>query len=199
MGRRPSGENVNFLQGGHLRKLLVLVLLLGFCAALTAKEEPVAKPENTCYTDSAVVEKGTSFPVRVFISNIDTLAGMQIPFYYRSENVNIVCDSVSFAGSRCSNFAYNDFKIEPVGKTVFFAFIFTVDPNKDVKPLLPGDGLVATLWFSAPKDTHSGAVALESGPNVFLPHPKIDYGYHFWTPAALEVDFAYKPGTISVK
>lgn len=182
-----------------MRKLFILVLVAGLWGALAAQEKQPAESANTCYAESVVVAKGSSFPVKVLVANIDTLAGMQVPFYYRSEKVNLVCDSVSFAGSRCIDFAYNDFKIEPVGKTVFFAFILTVDPEQEIKPMPPGDGLVATLWFTVPKDTPSGTVTLESGPNVFLPNPKIDYGYHFWTPAALEKDFVYKPGTITVK
>jgi hypothetical protein len=164
-----------------------------------AEEKEAAKAGNVCYTENVEITKGTSFPVKVFLANVDTMAGMQVPIYFRSENINIVCDSVTFLGSRCAHFGLNDYKIEPVGKTVYFAFIYMVDPSQEVAPLLPGDGLVATLWFTAPADTKSGAVALESGPNAFLPNPKIDYGYHFWTPAALEVDCAFKTGTIKIK
>jgi hypothetical protein len=135
----------------------------------------------------------------VFVNNVDTLAGMQVPIYYRSEDVNLKCDSVSFSGSRCKDFALSFPLFEPVGKTVFFCFIYTTDASQTVTPLLPGDGLVATLWFTAPKDTKIGKVELESGPNAFLPHPKIDYGYLFWTPTAQQVECTYKAGYVTVK
>ncbi len=180
-------------------RLIAVVFLLGIVGTVAAEEKQIVTKGNVCYTESVTVKPGMSFPVKVMVANVDTLAGMQVPIYFRSENVNIACDSVTFQGSRCAHFGFNDYKIEPVGKTVYFAFIYMIDPNTDIEPLLPGDGLVATLWFTAPADTKAGAIALESGPNAFLPNPKIDYGYHFWTPAALEVDCTYKAGTVKIK
>ncbi len=185
------------MQGGHLRKLLVLVLLLGLWGVSFAGQ--AQKSGNVCYTENVAAAKGTSFPVKVFVSNYDTLAGIQVPIYYRSENIDLKCDSVTFAGSRCDYFALSHFMIEPVGKTVFFTFILMTDPSQDVKPLLPGDGPVATLWFTAPRDIKSGEVKLDSGPNAFYPHEKIDYGFLFWTPAAQQVDCAYQSGVVTIK
>jgi hypothetical protein len=187
-----------------LRKLLIFVLLFGFASVSFATEKPasdkeVQKAGNVCYTENVDAVRGTSFPVKVFVNNVDTLAGMQVPIYYRSEDVDLKCDSVTFTGSRCKDFALSFPMIEPVGKTVFFCFIYTTDASQDVQPLLPGDGLVATLWFTAPKDIKAGKVMLDSGPNAFYPHPKIDYGFLFWTPEAVQVDCTYKGGAITVK
>jgi hypothetical protein len=182
-----------------LRRLLLFVLLLGLWEVSIAQEKKTLPEGNVCYTENVEVTKGSSFGVKVFVRNIDTLAGMQVPIYYRSETVNLKCDSVSFIGSRCINFALNDKKFEPIGKTVYFCFIAVVDPSQNVKPLAPGDGLVATLWFTAPKDIASGKVKLDSGPNAFFPHEKIDYSFLFWTPAAQQVDCSYKEAYISVK
>lgn len=176
------------------------MLLFALTAAVAAQEaESEKKGGNVCYTESVEVEKGTSFPVKVFVNNVDTLAGMQVPIYYRSEDVDLTCDSISFVGSRCSDFALSLPLIEPVGKTAFFAFISMTDPKEDHPPLYPGDGLVATLWFTAPKDIKSGKVELASGPNAIYPHEKIDYSYLFWTPRAEQRECTYKPGYITVK
>lgn len=182
-----------------MKKLIGFVLVVGICGASWADDTSIPRDKNICYTENIEINKGTSFPVKVFVNNIDTLAGMQVPIYYRSENVSLTCDSVTFGGSRCAHFGLSDFKIEPKGKTVYFAFIYMVDPNQEVAPLLPGDGQVATIWFTAPPDAKTGALVLESGPNAFLPNPRIDYGYHFWTPMALEIDFEFMPGTIKIK
>jgi hypothetical protein len=182
-----------------LQRFLVFVLLLGLWEISFAQEKQILPAGNVCYTENVEVTRGNAFGVRVFVKNADTLAGMQVPIYFRSETVNLKCDSVSFAGSRCAAFALNDSKIEPVGKTVYFAFIAVVDASQNVPPLLPGDGLVATLWFTAPKDIKPGKVKLDSGPNAFYPHEKIDYSFLFWTPAAQQVDCVYKEAYITVK
>lgn len=182
-----------------MRKFLVFVLLLVFWGISFAEEKQVSKNENVCYTESVETAKGASFPVKVFVNNVDTLAGMQVPIYYRSENISLKCDSVSFKDSRCRYFAFNDSKIEPVGRTVYFAFILMTDPSQNVAPLAPGDGLVATLWFTAPKDVKAGQVKLDSGPNAFFPDERIDYSFLFWTPRAEQVNCVYQPGTITIK
>ena len=167
--------------------------------AVFAQEMKTETAGNTCKAESVTAEKGTSFSVKVFVHNVDTLAGMQVPIYYRSENVNIVCDSISFVGSRCADFALELPLIEPVGKTAFFAFISMTDPEVEHPPLYPGDGLVASLWFTAPADTKAGTVDLSSGPNAIYPHDKIDYSYLFWTPLADQVECTYIPGTVTIK
>ena len=183
--------------------LMLSMTLTGVLFAGNAKSAPEQsnqqKKQNVCYTESVEVAKGTSFPVKVYVNNVDSLAGMQVPIYYRSEDVDIKCDSVSFAGSRCGYFAMNDSKIEPVGKTVLFCFIVEIDPGKPEPPLGPGDGVVATLWFTAPKNVNSGKVQLYSGPNAFFPHEIIDFSFLFWNPLANPVDFTYEPGYITVK
>jgi len=183
-----------------LKKFFVGVLILCFAVTVSAQEEKKSAPKgNVCYTESVEVEKGASFPVKVFVNNVDTLAGMQVPIYYRSEKVDLKCDSITFGNSRCLGFAMNHQMIEPVGKTAFFAFISMTDPNVEKPPLYPGDGLVATLWFTVPKDANSGKVELYSGPNAVYPHDKIDYSYLFWTPSAEQKECTYKPGYITVK
>ncbi len=174
-------------------------MILALTVIVSAEDKKEEYKGNVCYTESVEVSKGTSFPVRVFVNNTDTLAGMQVPIYYRSEDVDLVCDSVSYVGSRCEAFSLSHSMIEPVGKVVFFAFISMTDPAREVAPLYPADGLVATLWFTAGKDIKSGKVELYSGPNAIYPHDKIDYSYLFWTPGAEQKDCLYRPGYITIK
>lgn len=182
-----------------MKKALVLILLLILPGYALAQEGQKEIKANTCYTESVDVEKGTSFPVKVFLNNVDTLAAFSVPIYYRSETVDLKCDSVTFHGSRSEYFSLSFFKVEPVGKVVFFAFLWVTDPDQEVPPLEPGEGMVAELWFTAPEDIKAGKVELDSGPNAFFPHEHVDYSYEFTTPMATEVDFEYTPGHITVK
>ena len=182
-----------------MKKIWVVIFVLLLAVVIFAQEKESEPAGNICYAESVEAEKGTSFRVKVFVNNVDTLAGMQVPIYYRSEDVDLTCDSITFGDSRCSEFALSLPLIEPVGKTAFFAFISMTDPNEEHPPLFPGDGMVATLWFTAPKDVKSGKVELSSGPNAVYPHDKIDYSYLFWTPTAEQKECTYKPGFITVK
>lgn len=182
-----------------MKKTLVLILLMSLPGLVLAQEEKKEIKGNTCYTESVEVEKGTSFPVKVFVNNLDSLAAFSVPIYYRSETVDLQCDSVTFHGSRAEHFSLSFFKIEPVLKVVFFAFLWVTDPDEVIPPLKAGEGMVAELWFTAPEDIKGGKVELDSGPNAFFPHEHVDYSYEFTTPLAVEVDFAYEPGYITVK
>ena len=182
-----------------MKKTLILILLMSLPGFALAQEEQKEIKGNTCYTESVEVEKGTSFPVKVFVNNVDSLAAFSVPIYYRSETVDLQCDSVTFHGSRAEYFSLSFFKIEPVGKVVFFAFLWVTDPDREVPPLEPGEGMVAELWFTAPKDIKAGKVELDSGPNAFFPHEYVNYTYEFTTPLATGADFEYMPGYITVK
>ena len=182
-----------------MKRASILFFLLAFSINVMAQEKKEEMKGNVCYTESVTAQKGTSFPVKVFVHNVDTLVAFSVPIYYRSEDVDLKCDSVTFHGSRAEHFSMSFFKIEPVGKVVFFTFLWVTDPEQIVPPMPPGDGLVAELWFTAGKDIKSGKVELASGPNAFLPHPYVSYGYEFTDPRATKLDFEYVPGYITVK
>lgn len=182
-----------------MKRIAVFILLLDLTGMVSAQDKQDAENGNVCYTESVEVEKGTSFPVKVFVNNVDTLGIMQVPIYYRSEDVDLQCDSITFGGSRCKGFSMNYSKIEPEGKVAFFAFFYMTDPEVKIPPLYPGDGLVATLWFTAGEEINSGKVKLDSGIHAFYPHEHIDYGYLFGTPRADQKECEYRPGYITVK
>lgn len=184
-----------------MKKALVLISILMLSAAALA-EDAVTKG-NVCSTESVEAQKGSSFPVKVLLTNIDTLIAIQVPIYYRSEDVDLVCDSISFVGTRLQGQTASFFKIEPVGKVAFFAFMsmIQIDPAKQM--LAPGKGPIAVMWFTAGKDIKSGKVTLDSGPNAYLPHEYVDYSYHFWSRTVedltKDVVCAFTPGYITVK
>ena len=167
---------------------LILAIVLQGALRVDATEN------NSCGAQSVTVEKGSSFAVDVYLNNSDTLAGMQIPIYFRSDNVDMRCDSVSFSQGRCHDFVISDYKIEPIERIVYFVLINTYG-----KPLLPGKGNVATIWFTVSPLSQSGKVELFSGPKAFLPEQNIEYNFLFWQPSAKQVSCRYQPGYITVK
>ncbi len=182
-----------------MTKGFVYTIVFFLAGPALAQDRSETIKENICYTESIRAARGTSFAVKVFVNNVDTLAGLQVPIYYRSDDVNLLSDSVTFDGSRCQGFSMSFFKIDPHKKVVFFALLNISDPEKGAPVLYPGDGLVAKLWFTAPGDSGSGDVILESGPDSFLPDDRINYGYLFWTPTAMQVKCSYSPGNITLR
>jgi len=185
-----------------LKALLISLLLLLMVGVCFADDDAGEVIQNVCYTESVEVEKGESFPVKVFLANADTLEGMQVPIYYRSEDVKLSCDSITFTDSRCEMYPIATSQIDSLGRVAFFAFVAMSMTNVKIDPLFSGEGLVAILWFTVPEDANSGKVELYSGENAVLYHPKVDYSYMFWTPGPEnpeKKDFLYKPGYITVK
>jgi hypothetical protein len=181
------------------RAIVVLWAFSGMGVSAGAQEEAAEKVSNTCYTENVSASSGTSFSVGVFLNNSDTLVGMQIPVCYRSDDVDLICDSVSFEGSRCRGFSVQFFKIEPTEKIVFLAMLNTgLSPDMPAA-LLPGRGRVASIWFTAPENSRSGRVVLDSGPGYRFPHERINYGYLFWDPSAVQVVCRYEAGNITLK
>ncbi|OQX91765.1 MAG: hypothetical protein B6D58_06445 [candidate division Zixibacteria bacterium 4484_95] len=199
--------------------LLVMGLAIG--------DEEKTFDTNTVYFENVTAKPGESFAVKVNIANVDTLSGMQVPIFFRSDKIKLQCDSVSFTGSRCEYFMFNDIKIPMVcekckaeydkvnappkkagicdkcggklvhnGQVVYFSLIDNVDPKLTVDPLYPGDGLVATIYFTAPKDCPKGTVKLTRG---MIPHPTISYIYTVWNPLGTELDCVFKEGEIKIK
>ncbi|MEE9553493.1 MAG: hypothetical protein V3W18_04275 [candidate division Zixibacteria bacterium] len=183
-----------------MRKSLVLILIVALSGIASAGDSG----KNICYTEDIEVKKGTSFAVPIILDNSDSLVALQLPVYYRSEDVDLVCDSVSFVDTRLAGESMTFFKIEPVGKVAFFVYMsmIQIDPTKSL--LNSGKGPIAKLWFTANSDIKPGKVTIDSGPHAYYPHEWIDYGYHFWVMGAgeeltIDVDCEFKPGNITVK
>lgn len=181
------------------RAVMLLCFFGGIALSAEAQERAAGKASNICYTENVSATPGTSFPVGVFLNNSDTLVGMQIPICFESADVALICDSVSFEGSRCRGFSVRFFKIEPTEKIVFLAMLNTgLTPDMPVS-LSPGRGRVASIWFTAPANCGTGRVILESGPEFRFPHERINYGYLFWDPSAVQVECSYEAGNITLK
>ena len=70
------------------------------------------------------------------------------------------------------------------------------DPKKDIPPILPGKGLIATIYFTAPKDSPSGIVKLTRG---MVPNPKVSLVFGLWDPIGNDLNGQFKPGEIEIK
>jgi len=166
-------------------------------SSLAGQDSTKAKYDNsTVYLEKVTAKPGEHFAVKVYLFNTDTLAGLQVPIFYRAENINLYCDSLSLLGSRCEYMMFNDVKIPEGDKIVYFSFINTIDPKQFIDPLPPGDGLLATIYFTAPKDSKEGEVKLARG---MIEHPHISYTFALWDKIGGEVNSTFEDGIITIK
>lgn len=182
-----------------MRKILLSAILLFLCLAALTYAGDQKFNTNTVYFDTVTAKPGEHFAVKAYLYNVDTLSGLQVPIFFRSETINLWCDSVSVEGSRCKYFMFDDIKLpqtEKDDKVAYFSFIDTVNPKVFVNPLPPGDGLLATIYFTAPKDCPEGTVSLIRG---MIPHPHISFIFSLWDPMGDEIDSEFIPSEIIIK
>ena len=182
-----------------MKKIVTLTLLACFLIASTALADEPKYNTNTVYFEKVTAKPGEHFAVKVFMANVDTISGCQVPTFFRSDKIDLYCDSVSIVGSRFEYFMFDDIKLpqsEEDDKCVYFSFIDTIDPKVLVDPLPPGDGLAATIYFTAPKDAPEGTVKLTRG---MIPHPHISFIFAVWDPLGNELDGEFIESEIIIK
>ena len=186
-------------KGGFVRNSILSCLIFCFMLSAFAMAGDSDFETNTVYFEKVTAKPGEHFAVKVYLANVDDLAGCQVPIFYRHEKINLWCDSISFKDSRMEYFSFNDIKLpqtEDADKVAFFAYIASIDPDVYTDPLSKGDGLLATLYFTAPKDCPEGKVELKRG---MIPHPHVSYVYSLWDASGNEVDSDFQESTITIK
>jgi hypothetical protein len=207
--------------------LVIIVIVAGCPKKQPVIQKPAIPKGNVVWMYDVNANPGESFPLQVYLTNIDTLAGVQIPLFFRSDSISLICDSVSFVGSRLENFMFHDVKIpltcpecgakydmydnppkEPgicdkdgmklnqSDQVVFFMAIGTIDPKKDVTPLLPGEGLLATVYFTVPPNTPKGAVHLTRG---MIPNNTVSLVFSVWNERGDDITGQILEGTVNIK
>jgi hypothetical protein len=182
-----------------VKRIILMGLVISLMIVATGLAGQAKFSTNTVYMDTVTAKPGENFTVNVYLFNVDTLAGCQVPIFFRSEDIDLWCDSVSFADSRMGYFGFNDVKLpmtDEDDKVAYFSFINTIDPKVYIDALPPGDGLLATLYFTVPKNAPEGTVYLKRG---MIPHPHISFIFAVWTPDGEEADGDFIGSEIFIK
>jgi hypothetical protein len=182
-----------------VKKIMLLSLLVGLLLVTNVLAGEPQFNTNTVYMDTVTAKPGEQFKVNVYLYNVDSLAGCQVPIFFRTDKDTIWCDSISFVDSRMGYFKFNDVKLpmtEKDDKVAYFSFINTIDPKVYVDPLPPGNGLLATLYFTTSKNFPEGVIQLRRG---MIPHPHISFIFAVWTQDGEEVDGNFIESEIRIK
>ncbi len=142
-----ANKNFNpFMKGGLvmsrsiLAGLVALAFLLVGSGVLADCNDPVSYqivPTKSVHT--AVV--------KLYLENSEGMAGASIPLSFGSVGSDIRCEKIDFSGSRVAHFQLYP-TIDNQNKKVLIGMIRALDENiADVLP--PGEGFIATLYFSS--------------------------------------------------
>jgi len=117
-------------------------------------------PDTVGVRDSVEVGNVFSVPgalavVSVYGFNDEEIGALTLPLKYSSENM--ICDSVSFAGSRIEYINSKPVAIDTILRTIKIGAITVLEP-----PLSPGSGKLADLFFTIKADAHSETALIDT-------------------------------------
>ncbi len=120
--------------------LIVLILLFLVITALSTSHAQIADPgiADTVRIDSLVVSGVSSAQIPIRVYNDQQLGGLEITFFYNSENILI--DSISFAGGRLTSITSKGYTKDDTNITIYCLPF----PS----PLAAGSGIIATIYVS---------------------------------------------------
>jgi hypothetical protein len=129
--------------------LMFLVVLLLLASADLALADDPGDPDTCRVECPGITLPDQQVVLQVTVYNDEDLGGLAIPLVFGYPPLDVVCDSVSFVGSRIENAEYLGASIDTANyKLVFYAVFVDSD-------LTAGDGVVANLYFTTGPDWDS--------------------------------------------
>ncbi|MGB7060954.1 MAG: dockerin type I domain-containing protein [Candidatus Zixiibacteriota bacterium] len=129
--------------------LVLFVILLLFASSNSAiADDPGDR--DTCRVECAdITLPDQELVLEVTVYNDEDLGGLAVPLVFGSSPLDVVCDSISFVGSRIESAEYLGASIDTANYALLFYAVF-IDSNLD-----SGDGMVASLYFTTGLDWDS--------------------------------------------
>jgi len=149
-------------------------LFLVFLAVLLLAGLNLAHAEDPGDPDTCRVEcAGVALPdqqlvIQVTVYNDEDLGGLAVPLVFGYPPLDVVCDSISFVGSRIEHAEYLGASIDSANYSLVFYAVF-IDSNWTA-----GDGVVANLYFTTGPDWDSTECArIET--TLYLPTTVLEF------------------------
>lgn len=115
--------------------------------------------EDTVRVATVAGRPGTQVVVPVYFYNSKPLGAIVVPLKYNSSD--LVCDSVSYIGSRVEYAGLKVGNINPQDRTILIGIVTLTDPT-----VPPGNGLLANLYFNLNQNASQQTVNLDT---CFIP------------------------------
>ena len=142
-------RDTHFLSRLTVTVAFLLAGIILYSSSSFAQTDPSGKPD-ICRIVVSQKEKSNQVIASVSVFNDEELAALTLPFRFGNGKSPIRCDSVRFRGTRTEDFAWKTQLIDTVLQTVLIGLISDMSGTKP--PLKKGDGEVAKIYFTIPKD-----------------------------------------------
>jgi hypothetical protein len=185
-----------------MREKLILLALLALLLLLPGKSVVLAEdPGNpdTCRVGSVdIIQPGQQVVIPVTVYNDEELGGLAIPLVFGRTSYDIVCDSISFEGTRSVGADILGSKIDTTNyRLIFYALYYSSN-------LPPDDGIVANLFFTTGPNWDT-ALCVQVDSTFFPPTSRLEFTprtsgqalYPRLIKGSLGTGFAPVPGLIS--
>lgn len=142
--------------------LVWVMLLVGFtlyASPAFSQRDTFGKPD-TCRVVVSQDKDGNQAMASVSVYNDEELAAMTIPFRYGTGTSPIRCDSVRFRNTRTEEFDMKTQLVDTVRQTVLIGLVADMSGQKPA--LAKGDGEVARIYFTLPKNTKFQDVLIDT-------------------------------------
>ena len=145
---------------GKLILSVALCLLVLLSSLVWGYDDKFGKAD-TCRVTVVQKEKSNKAEAKVFLFNDEDLAALTIPLKFgSSKGSSLYCDSVGYSDTRVDYFSWKTATIDSSAGTVLIGLIANLSGK--LPPLKPGNGQVASIYFTVKKGAKPSVVVLDT-------------------------------------
>ena len=171
-----------------------ILIFLGSFGVASAQVPDTIGVRDSVKVDDVSSAPGAQAVVSVYGFNDEEIGALTLPLEYSSQNM--ICDSVSFAGSRIEYINSKPVTIDTILRTVKIGAIAVLEP-----PLSPGSGKLADLFFTVKADAHSETAQIDT---FSLEDPPLYLSFVYTFPSgpdsgqAVDLVPAFQAGSVTI-
>jgi hypothetical protein len=169
-----------------MRKWLFALAVLGACApaARAQSKAPAAEGEAISAVDTVMVTvtpgaAKNQVQLDVYVVNVDSVAGLPMPFRVTAPGAKLNFDSVSYDGGRTAYFQLKTQNADTLNQTLLLGLIADLSGSKP--PLAPGRGRALTVFYTSDRPVKPEQVKVE--PVILPPANRLEY--NIWRDGAV--------------
>jgi hypothetical protein len=173
-----------------LKTVFAILIFFSIGGVLFAQGRDSIGAVDTVRVGNLETPPGEEVILPVYGSNDEDVSALSIPLKFSSDG--LVCDSVSFSGTRGADISYKVGMIDNISKTIKIGLVAITG-----SPISPGTGLLANIFFSVEESATPKTVEIDTFSTV-TPPLSFYYTYTFANYKTVDLIPAFVPGSIEI-